>query len=158
MNAREATAVLAKVVAYCPAMASQLGATADKDGDSDIRKAWTEAMGAVDFADACTAVRILGTRPLQPGQTLWIQPGHVIAEVHRIRARRLDNFDAAMLTGAPEDAAGYLAWRRATNRAVAEGRQSDLPQIEPDKHQVSADFIHELRARSRQEPPGREIS
>lgn len=135
MNSTQALAVLKKVVAYCPAMASQLKATTDEDGDSDIRRAWVEALDPVDFTDACAAVTALGGRPLQPGQTLWIQPGHVIAEVHRIRAARIASAEA-QLTGAPEDAGEYRRWLRSARRQLGDGHYQP-PAIHTTGHTIA---------------------
>lgn len=135
MNSAQALAVLKKAVAYCPAMASQLKATTDEDGDSDIRRAWVEALGPVDFTDACAAVTALGSRPLQPGQTLWIQPGHVIAEVHRIRDERI-SAGAHRLTGAPTDPDAYLAWLRTSLRQLGDGTYQP-PTIAPTGHTIA---------------------
>lgn len=147
MDREHAVAVLRKVIAYCPAMKL----------NDDSRQAWAEALADANFQDSLDAVAVIGAKPLDPGEQLWIQPGHILAEVRRIRARRLDDFDVANLTGAPADVDDYLAWRRATNRAIADGHQSGLPQVEGGKHQVSADFIRELRARSRGQLPGKDI-
>lgn len=143
MDREHAVAVLRKVIAYCPAQKL----------NDDSRNAWAEALAGTDFADALDAVAIIGSRPLEPGDQLWIQPGHVIAEVKRIRRARLSSFDRATVTGAPTDPSEFLDWTRRVNEQVASGHADQLPQIEPgdDKHQVSADFIHELRARAKRE-------
>ncbi len=129
MTPQQSLAVLGKVVAYCPAMSGQLG-----EG-SETHRAWAEALADVDFNDACTAVATLGGRPLQPGQTLWIQPGHVIAEVHRIRAARIETTEA-QLTGAPEDAGEYRLWLRSARRQLGDGRYQP-PAIHTTGHTIA---------------------
>ena len=145
MNQQEATNLVRIVKAACPAQAV----------DEFTADAWQFILDDIPLADAMAAVRTLARR--ESDKPLWIDPRQVLTEVRRIRARRLDDFDVATLTGAPADVDDYIAWRRATNRAIADGHQSGLPQIEPGKHQVSADFIRELRARSRGQLPGKDI-
>ena len=129
MTPEQSLAVLRKVVAYCPAMAGQVG----HGGEAHL--AWAEALAHVDFTDACTAVANLGTKPLEPGQTLWIQPGHVIAEVRRIRHKRIEQTEGR-LTGAPEDAAGYLAWLKRSREELGDGTYMP-PAIESTGHTIA---------------------
>lgn len=142
MNQQEATNLVRIVKAACPAQAV----------DEFTADAWQFILDDISLADAMAAVRTLARQ--QSDKPLWIDPRQVLTEVRRMHRDRIDE---AILTGAPEDPADYLAWLRSTRRLVAEGRQADLPQIEPGKHQVTADFIRELRARSRQDPPGKDI-
>lgn len=139
MNMQEAIALCRYTQACCP----------QQRLDQYTPDAWLDLLGDLTYADCKTAVANVAKR------APFVAPAEIRTEVAHIHRDRIDE---AILTGAPEDPADYLAWLKRTRRLVAEGRQSDLPQIEPDKHQVSADFIRQLRARSRQETPGKDIS
>lgn len=146
MNQQEATTLVRLVKALCPAQAI----------DDFTADGWQIVLDDITLADATTAVRDIARRPADG--PLWIDPRQVLTEVHRIHARRLDTFDAATLTGAPEDPAGYLAWRRRTTQEVAEGRGSHLPQIDPppDRHASTA-ILRRLRTAARAALPGKDI-
>lgn len=127
MNAKETTGLLRMVAAYCPAMSGQLG-------NSDMRKAWTQALGPIGFSDAVQAVNALAARPLEPGQTLWIQPGHVIAEVRRIRHKRIEQTEGK-LTGAPREPGEYLEWLRRSRHQLGDGVY-EAPEIRSTGHTI----------------------
>lgn len=139
MNRKEAVMLCRYTQACCP----------QQRLDEYTPDAWLDVMGDLPYADCKTAVARVAKRQA------FVAPSDIRLEVSHMHRDRIDE---AILTGAPEDPADYIAWLKETRHAIATGRQADLPQIELDKHQVSADFIHELRARSRQEPPGKEIS
>lgn len=129
MNAKETTALLRMVTAYCPAMSGQL-----RGEDSDMRKAWTQALGPIGFTDAQQAVNALAARPLEPGETLWIQPGHVIAEVRRIRHKRIEQTEGK-LTGAPREPGEYLEWLRQSRHQLGDGVY-EPPEIRSTGHTI----------------------
>lgn len=79
MNIAEAITLLRKVKAHCP---SQLI-------DEYTPEAWAEVLEKVSFADANEAVVLICRQPLALGKTRYIEPGHIIGEVHRVRQMRL---------------------------------------------------------------------
>lgn len=127
MDREHAVAVLRKVIAYCPAQKL----------NDDSRNAWAEALANVQFQDALDAVAIIGGRPLEPGDQLWIQPGHVISEVRRLRHARIESTEAA-LTGAPTDPAEYLTWLRRSRGELGDG------DYQPPDIQITGHTIAEL--------------
>lgn len=83
--------------------------------------AWTLILASYDFEDAKAAVAAIASAPLEPGKSRYIEPGHIIAGVLKIRGKRLE---ATPLPAPPDglDSAGYLAWERQTRDAIASGR------------------------------------
>lgn len=119
MNRQEATVALRKTLAYCPSQ-SMTELTPD---------AWAEALDDIRLKDALEAVRIIGRRELEPGKSRYIEPGHIRAEVRRIRAERLANHDP--IEPPPGlSPAGYIEWHRSTQGAIASGRVIDAPALE----------------------------
>lgn len=119
MNPFQANEVLFKVLAYCPAQSM----------NEHTPDAWAEALDDIRHADALEAVRRLGRRPIEPGQSRFIDPGHVRAEVARIRKERIDNHPQ------PEPPSGlasadFLSWQRAVNERIADGEIIARPAIE----------------------------
>lgn len=121
MNASEANRVLRKVLAYCPAQSV----------DEYTPDAWAEALDDIRAADALEVVARIGRRELQPGERRFIEPGHIRAEVRRIRADRLERHGDP--TPPPElSPADYAAWLRAARAAIADGHPPTMPELEPD--------------------------
>ena len=139
MNMKEAIALCRYTQACCP----------QQRLDQYTPDAWLDLLGDLTYADCKTAVANVAKR--EP----FVSPAEIRTEVAHMRRDRIDE---AILTGAPEDPADYIHWLKRTRRLVADGRQANLPQLEPGKHQVSADFIRRLRAKSKQEPPVKDIS
>ena len=84
--------------------------------------AWALILGHVSYEDAKAAVVHLSGLDLEPGHSRYIEPGHIIAQVKRIRAKRLENHapvdpPSGLSTGE------YLTWLRATNEAIASGQE-----------------------------------
>lgn len=94
--------------------------------------AWTLILAGYNFDDAKAAVSALASTPLEPGKSRYIEPGHIIAGILRIRAKRLE---ATPLPSPPAglDSAGYLSWERRTREAIASGHYvpSDAPPAIP---------------------------
>lgn len=130
MNQAEITALCRMVSYICPSQKI----------DQYTPDAWGLLLADLDATDATTAVTNLGRMPLEPGRSRYIEPGHIRAEVSRIRAGRLDQFDAITEPppGAGDTATGYLAWLRSERRRVASGH----PPISP-AHQLVSRPIHD---------------
>lgn len=78
MNRSEALALLRMVKAVCPS----------QQIDQYTPDAWHMALDDITPADALAAVRKLSRRELEPGQSNYIEPGHIRGEVRKIRSRR----------------------------------------------------------------------
>ena len=119
MNRTEAVQLARLVKALCPAQAL----------DQYTPDAWALVLGAVDYEDAKAAVVHLGSVELEPGKARYIEPGHIVAEVRRIRRKRLDAH-GPLVPPAGLDSAQYLAWLRGATRQAASGRTVDMPEIQ----------------------------
>ena len=110
MNKAEAIMICRLVKAACPSQAM----------DTFSPDVWAFMLDDVDFEDAKEAVRYLGRLELEPGKARYIEPGHIVGAVRKIRAAR--RVDAGQPEPPPEvadDPAAYLAWLRATNKDAA---------------------------------------
>lgn len=125
MNLAEAATVLRKVVAYCPSQSV----------DEYTPDAWAEALDDIRLADALEAVRIIGRRELEPGQSRYIEPGHIRAEVRRIRSRRIETH--RMPEPPPElEGRELYEWLADTYRRIGDGEtveQIALPPADPER-------------------------
>lgn len=110
MNITEAATLLRKVVAYCPSQTI----------DEFTPEAWAESLRSVRLDDALEAVRIIGSRPLEPGKVRYIEVGHIAWEVGKMRAKRIESAPPIDPPG-ELDSQQYLAWLRHTREAVASG-------------------------------------
>ena len=111
MNAAEVLQLCRLVKACCPSQTI----------DQYTPDAWLAILGRYDYRDAQQAVYDLASAPLEPGRSRYIEPGHIIGGVQRIRGKRLD------LTPLPAppaglDSADYLAWSVQAREAIASGR------------------------------------
>ena len=129
MNRREANRVLRKVLAYCPSQSV----------DEYTPDAWVEALDDVDAADALDAVARIGRRELEPGQSRYIEPGHIRAEVRRIRADRLARHEIPA-PPASLPPAEYLRALREATEAIASGH------LEPEPMPTSIEGQRRVRA------------
>lgn len=99
--------------------------------------AWAIILADVDHADAQQAVKDLVKLPLEPGKARYVEPGHIIGTVQRIRARRLE------ITPMPSPPAGldpadYADWHARTREAIASGTYQapaapEIPPTEPGR-------------------------
>lgn len=116
MDAKEVLQLCRLVKACCPSQAL----------DQFTPEAWGLILGSYDYADAKAAVANLVSLPLEPGKSRYIEPGHIIAGIHRIRRQRLDS------TPMPEPPAGltageYIAWQATTQQAIMAGTYQPAP-------------------------------
>lgn len=79
MNAQETLQLLRFINALNPAQ--------KLDPDLAVT-VWAGILAETPYQDAVQALKNLGRKPLQPSQTLWIQPGHILAEVQQIQNQR----------------------------------------------------------------------
>ena len=94
--------------------------------DTFSAEAWALTLGNVDYEDAKQAVAELASLDLEPGKARYIEPGHIVAQVRRIRAKRLDEYGPIDPPSGIEPAA-YLRWLRETTRAIADGTAPARP-------------------------------
>ena len=84
---------------------------------------WAEDLERVRFEDAKEALRNIGSRPLREGERREITPRDVIAEVHRIRERRVAAFDIAQASPpSGMSVVEYIAWNRRQRELAADGK------------------------------------
>lgn len=76
---------------------------------------WSHALGDLPFIDCRDAVVAHYTRT-----TDWLMPAHVITEVRKIRAKRLEEHPP-LTPPADLDPIETLAWLKAARRRVADG-------------------------------------
>lgn len=116
MNRAEAVQLCRLVKACCPSQ--QL--------DPFTPDAWVLILGGHPYDDAKAAVAELASLPLEPGKARYIEPGHIIAGIQRIRQRRLE------AVAMPEPPAAlspgeYVDWQRRTREAIASGAYAPVP-------------------------------
>lgn len=109
MNAAEVLQLCRLVKACCPSQTL----------DEYTPQAWGLILADCAYVDAKQAVAELVRLPLEPGRARYIEPGHIIAGVQRIRSKRLAESMPEPPSGLDADA--YLAWLRTTRAAVADG-------------------------------------
>jgi hypothetical protein len=98
------------VKAACPAQAM----------DTFSPDVWAFMLDDVDFEDAKEAVRYLGRLELEPGKARYIEPGHIIGAVRKIRAaRRVESGHQEPPPEVADNPTAYLAWLRATNKTAS---------------------------------------
>ena len=69
----------------------------------------------------------LAALDLEPGKARYIEPGHIIAQVKRIRAQRLTDHGPLIPPPGLDGAAQYLAWIRQASAVVASGGSLPTP-------------------------------
>lgn len=116
MNPNETLQICRMVKSLCPSQAM----------DQYTPDAWAVVLASCGFSDAKQAIGNLAAMPLEPGKSRYIEPGHIIGEVQRIRAKRLE------LTPFPEPPAGldgqqYTAWKREVRDQIAAGTYQPEP-------------------------------
>lgn len=110
MNAAEILQLCRFVKACCPSQVL----------DEFTPQAWTLILGRYDYSDAKQAVAELVSLPLDQGRARYIEPGHIIGGIQRIRQRRLGQI--AMPEPPPGlDANEYRTWQLRTRNAIASG-------------------------------------
>ena len=103
--------------------------------DEFTPEAWGMVLSGYRYEDAKAAVAAIVGAPLDQGKSRYIEPGHIIAGIHRIRRERLEAFPA--VTPPPGlDVRGYGDWSRRTRAAIADGTYcapDDAPPADPER-------------------------
>ena len=105
--------------------------------------AWALTLGHLDYADAKTAVAKLASTETEPGKARYIEPGHIIGGVRRIREARLTRMPDPPFE-VRDDARAFLAWERRTRDEIASGRRPAPTEV--DGSPAGAARIRELLA------------
>ena len=111
MSPEETVALCRLVKAVCPSQAL----------DQYTPDAWALILRHIDYNDAKQAVIDIASRPLEPGKSRYIEPGHIIAQVKRIRAQRLADHGPLIPPPGLDGTTEYLAWIRQASAVVASG-------------------------------------
>lgn len=117
MSPEETVALCRLVKAVCPSQAL----------DQYTPDAWALILRHVDYSDAKQAVIDIASQPLEPGKSRYIEPGHIIAQVKRIRAQRLTDHGPLIPPPGLDGTAQYLAWIRQASAVVASGGSLPTP-------------------------------
>lgn len=119
MNLPEATQLLRAVKAFCPS----------QQIDTYTFEAWAAALEDIRYADASEAVLRIARRDMEPGQSRYIEPGHIRAEVRRIRQERLDKHPQVE-PPTELSSAEFLAWHRDVQRRIADGETIEQSKLD----------------------------
>ncbi|MBC7955291.1 MAG: hypothetical protein H7Y33_05400 [Cytophagales bacterium] len=111
MNTAEVIALCKMVKAFCPS----------QQFDQYTPDAWALLLGDQPFDDARAAIIEIGRRPLEPGKSNYIEPGHIIGGIKRIRAKRLEATPIPAPPAALETPAEQIAWQRHAREQIAAG-------------------------------------
>ena len=117
MSPDETLALCRLVKAVCPSQAL----------DQYTPDAWHLILGHIDYSDAKAAVARLAALDLEPGRSRYIEPGHIIAQVRRIRAQRLTDHGPLIPPPGLDGTTEYLAWIRQASAVVASGGSLPTP-------------------------------
>ena len=112
MDAKQAS----KVWAFCKTHVSSMLT------DEGSRRAWADSLMPFDFQDAMVAAHDAVTVELPEGRGRFCEPGDVVSRIRKIRADRIRRNERAREQvggNPPPDPAGFIAWRRATDRILA---------------------------------------
>ncbi len=111
MNRTEATQLLRAVRAGCAGQAI----------DEYTPDLWAMVLADYSYADAMHVLVDLLRQPLEPGKSRYVEPGHIIGGIHRLRRQRLAD---APPVDPPSglDQVAYRAWLTRQRAAVAAGR------------------------------------
>ena len=110
MSPEETVALCRLVKAICPSQAL----------DQYTPDAWALILRHIDYNDAKQAVIDIAYRPLEPGKSRYIEPGHIIGGVRRIRSQRIEDY-GPVDPPAELDTAGYMDWLRETRHQIGSG-------------------------------------
>lgn len=111
MNAAEVLQLCRLVKACCPSQVL----------DEFTPQAWTLILGSYPYEDAKAAVAEIVSAPLEPGKSRYIEPGHIIGGVKRIRAQRLEVTPVPPPPTEIESPADQIAWQRKAREQIANG-------------------------------------
>ena len=122
MNRHDAIKLCQLVKACCPS----------QQFDEYTPDAWAVILGRYSFDDARQAVQDIVSAPLELGRSRYVEPGHIVTGINKIREQRLK------ATGMPQPPAGlspaeYDAWHKQTYQAITNGtyRPEPLPELPP---------------------------
>ena len=110
MSPEETIALCRLVKAVCPSQAL----------DQYTPDAWALILRHIDYNDAKQAVINIAGLPLEPGKSRYIEPGHIIGGVRRIRSQRIEDY-GPVSPPAGLDTAGYMDWLRETTHLIGSG-------------------------------------
>ena len=110
MSPEETIALCRLVKAVCPSQAL----------DQYTPDAWALILRHIDYNDAKQAVIDIASRPLEPGKSRYIEPGHIIGGVRRIRSQRIEDY-GPVSPPAGLDTAGYMDWLCETRHLIGSG-------------------------------------
>ena len=100
--------------------------------------AWGLILADIRFVDAKEAVV-----EIKKGST-WVDPSDIIAEVRKMRAKRIDEFGPITPPADldPDDTAAYLVWWRDVQRQIADGdlKPKELELPKRDMGQIESTF------------------
>ena len=79
--------------------------------------AWGDLLAEIRYTDAKEAVIAITRR------SPWISPAEIIAEVRKMRAKRIDEYGPVTPPADldPDDTVAYVAWWRDVQRQIADG-------------------------------------
>ena len=116
MNPTEVVRLSRLIKALCPSQAF----------DDYTTDAWEIILADISYADAQQAIREIASQPLDLGRSRYIEPGHIIGQVRRIRQHRLES--AAFPEPPAELTPGeYLAWYANLREAIMAGTYQPAP-------------------------------
>ena len=110
MSPEETIALCRLVKAVCPSQAL----------DQYTPDAWALILRHIDYNDAKQAVIDIASQPLELGKSRYIEPGHIIGGVRRIRSQRIEDY-GPVSPPAGLDTAGYMEWLRETRHMIGSG-------------------------------------
>ena len=130
MSPEETIALCRLVKAVCPSQAL----------DQYTPDAWALILRHIDYNDAKQAVIDIASRPLEPGKSRYIEPGHIIGGVRRIRSQRIEDY-GPVSPPAGLDTAGYMDWLRETRHLIGSGLPPALQAVEVTAVHNGAELI-----------------
>ena len=89
--------------------------------DRHTPDAWMLILADLDYDDARRAVAEIVRQPLEPGKSRYIEPGHIVGGVKRIRAQRLEVTPVPPPPPEIESPADQIAWQRKVREQIANG-------------------------------------
>lgn len=93
--------------------------------DAYTPDAWVLILGKYSFDDARQAVLEIVSAPLDLARSRYVEPGHIVTGINRIRGRRLEATPMP-IPPAGLDPAEYSDWHNRTREAIANGTLRDV--------------------------------
>ena len=128
MNQTEVIKLCRMVKASCPSQVF----------DEFTPEIWGLILGGYRYDDAQAAVLAIVGAPLEQGKSRYVEPGHIVGGIHRIRRGRLEALPVASPPPGLEER-DYRAWYTRTRDAIAAGTYT-APTAEPtaDPERIAA--------------------